>query len=153
MLQLLTMQLKTDWTAAGPCYIVLPPINLSWCKVPWGSWPESPPLPPHQLNPFSHSPCVTLSLAFVKCMYHTYSMSLFCTACKSSVGSRLCKADLVYLIYRMLQQQLSPIFLGSVNRNCTFQIFFIITTTYPLHSNNKKPFEKYSCDWQNPKRL
>jgi hypothetical protein len=86
-------------------------------------------------------------------------------------------------------------FLGSVNRNCTFRMFFIITVTYPLHVTSIyiyiyiyiyihwlhiyiytyiystwrwlvgaetcsgyviviiKTFEKYSCDWRNPKRL
>jgi hypothetical protein len=61
----------------------LPPITSSWRQAPWGSRPEIS----FQLNPYGHSSYITYSLmrgqvcllwiclAFVKCMYRTFSES------------------------------------------------------------------------------
>jgi hypothetical protein len=66
----------------------LPPISLCWRQAPWDSRPEYF----SATKPFRPYPCVTSSLtrgwdyllgiclAFVKCMYHTYSISLHCYA-------------------------------------------------------------------------
>jgi hypothetical protein len=49
---------------------------------------------------------------------------------------------------------MSTIFLGSVNRNCTFQMFFIITTTLPLHvSANPSHLQAEYIYWLPPKEL
>jgi hypothetical protein len=72
------LPIQSHFTTGG-----LPPISSSWCQAPWESRSEF-----FQLNPCSHSPYVTscltggwdcllwIGLAFVKCMYRTYSMLL-----------------------------------------------------------------------------
>jgi hypothetical protein len=45
-------------------------------------------------------------------------------------------------------------FLGSVNRNCTFRMIFIITVTYPLHVSAPTGHLQVECIyWLVPKEL
>jgi hypothetical protein len=93
----------------------LPPLVSCWHLVHWGSRPFILCL---QINPCGHSPYITpsltrkwvcfltISVAFVNCTQHTYSMLLKFVLCALHIGPvsvQTCNADIDYITYLILQ--------------------------------------------------